>query len=146
MKFRGKRVKDDKWIYGYLAEYKFHIINDVFEEKKVIFKNVANFATDNVGFVAQDCEVAPNTIGQYIGGYDTNGYGIYEGDIVRFEKYLGVVSYNSKLASYIISLTGKGFYIPIMYRRVSLDDEVRYDLEIIGNKWDNPELLEESEV
>ena len=61
IKFRGKRINDDKWIYGNLANYSsnFHSFNI---NKLVIFENIASFATDNFVFVVNDCEVAHDTV------------------------------------------------------------------------------------
>lgn len=61
IRFRGKRINDEKWIYGNLANYSFnfHSLNI---NKTVIFKNIASFETDNFGFVVDDCEVANETV------------------------------------------------------------------------------------
>ncbi len=61
IKFRGKRVKDGQWIYGNLADYSFSVLQNTIN-KKVIFSNIVSFATDNFGFVVNDCEVAPELI------------------------------------------------------------------------------------
>lgn len=59
--FRGKRIKDGKWIYGNLADYSMNVFNTTID-KKVIFGNIVSFATDNFGFVVDDCAVDPDTI------------------------------------------------------------------------------------
>lgn len=103
IKFRGKRLKDEKWIYGNLADYRFNlkICND---EKKIIFDNIASFITDNFGFVVADCAVDPSTIGQYIGINDSTGKEIYEGDVFNVNgKYPKVVKYIPERASFCIA-------------------------------------------
>lgn len=82
IKFRGKRIKDGKWIYGNLADYSMKVFNTIIE-KKVIFGNIVSFATDNFGFVVDDCAVDPATVGQYTGVDDVDGNPIFEGDIVE---------------------------------------------------------------
>ena len=77
---------------------------------------------------------------QYTGLRDKNGREVYEGDIVRFkdwwdEEMVGEVRYSEKdMAFTIVNDFWDGF--PIMYAD---------DLEVIGNIYENPELLEEAE-
>lgn len=82
IKFRGKRLKDGKWLYGSLADYRFEI-RSIEDKKKIIFDNIVGFATDNFSFVVKDCAVDPATIGQYVGLLDCNGREIYEGDMLE---------------------------------------------------------------
>lgn len=42
IKFRGKSKKTRKWLYGYLGECKFSILDYVYTDK-VIFDNVLSF-------------------------------------------------------------------------------------------------------
>ena len=55
IKFRGKRIKDGKWIYGNIANYSSNFCS-LNINKLVIFENIASFTTDNFGFVVNDCE------------------------------------------------------------------------------------------
>jgi len=77
---------------------------------------------------------------QYTGLRDKNGREVYEGDIVRFkdwwdEEMVGEVRYSEKdMAFTIVNDFWDGF--PIMYAD---------DLEVIGNIYENPELLKEAE-
>lgn len=136
--FRGKRIKDGKWIYGNLADYSMNVLNTTVE-RKIIFGNIVSFATDNFGFVVDDCAVDPETIGQFTGLLDRNGKEIYEGDIVRYyddiedELVSSHVIYHKESCSFCTAPTKLcGDYIGIC---------AHWQFEVIGNIFDNPSLI-----
>jgi uncharacterized phage protein (TIGR01671 family) len=71
-----------------------------------------------------------NTVGQFTGLLDMNGKEIYEGDILDFEGKIFPVKYYVPLARF--NTTNDGAFIG-----VRTWDET----EIVGNVYDNPELL-----
>lgn len=125
--FRGKRTYDGKWIEGNLAysniENKYFIICS---------PEMQSFAYPENFLYTIDCyEIIPETVGQYTGLTDKNGIKIFEGDIVKG--------------------TFLGFPIPIEDDVFSIcwqEDVAGYkanyfeNLEVIGDIYDNPELLE----
>ena len=120
IKFRGKTLKSKKWVYGYLVSENY--INE----------------KDTLGYTIVDKE----TVGQYTGLKDKNGKEIYEGDIVQAvfadeeeSEIKGVVVYVEAGACYMV-IANNGDEWELGY----LDE-----IEKIGNKWDNPELLEKGE-
>lgn len=133
IKFRGKSKKTRKWLYGYLGESKFRILDYVYTDK-VIFDNVLSFNTDNSAYVIKDLSVE-ETICQFTGLKDKNGTDIYEGDILRNESCKGVVSYRN--GAFVLDL-GKSCGCVYLF---CLDS-----LLVVGNIYDNPELLKQNEL
>lgn len=128
--FRGKRADNSEWVYGRTLS------DDVIAPKGQMFRmGNGMYAEGLMGYV-----VDPATVGQYTGLTDKNGKKIFEGDIVSVEDHLipkgkryrffdGTVEY--KDASFAI--VGEDFSA---YRWID------YDIEVIGNIHDNPELLQ----
>jgi len=131
IKFRGKSISTGKWLYGCLLKN---------EEGK--FAVVKPFKV-NMDNECSCCEVDEETIGQFTGLKDKNGKEIYEGDILASEgKVIGWVQGGVRGYCYDV------VYIdhPQWEKRWSLYGTVVNDypgkLEVIGNIYDNRELLE----
>lgn len=129
-KFRGRSVEafsEEEWKYGYLIEdegYSF-IINQVIE------------ANEQYITIGSWCPVNPDTLGQSTGLRDKKGKEIFEGDILGTKDGLlnGVVEYRSDLGMWTNSL--------IRYNNFERLCNVASDREIIGNIYENRELLED---
>ena len=82
-------------------------------------------------------EVDPDTVGQYIGKLDMSKNQIFEGDILyAFMPYgteIGKVVYNRKAA---------GYYLENNEGLIGFDELKSSDIVIVGNIYDNPDLLE----
>lgn len=134
--FRGKRKDNGKWVQGDFCKP----CNIVFEE--VGFDVV--LSRGNIP-ITQDYKVIPETVGQYTGLKDKNGKKIFEGDIANFKRFdinhVGKIVFNQKTAGFefwwiIIA----GAYGEKATRVANLS--VCNEIEVIGNIYDNPELLE----
>lgn len=113
--FRGKRILDSEWVYGYL---------DWSSEK---------------GYEIDGYPVDEKTIGQDTGAADINGKAIFEGDIVRLGTRADFrVIHDEDTCSFKLGFIGADGSMPLMKPHVTVLAEV------IGNIWDNPELLKES--
>ncbi len=86
-------------------------------------------------------QVQEDTVGQYTGLKDKNGEKIFEGDIVKYSTTCEIftVAWHGSFAEFVISKPNKA-------TRGSKDMYLvnRY-CEVIGNIYDNPELLEGEE-
>lgn len=85
--------------------------------------------------------VNPETIGQYTGVADVNGNKIFEGDIVisdyiDYEDERGVVQWDSDITKFIITFSTF---------TIDFDNVCGRELEIVGNVYDNPEMMEKIE-
>lgn len=120
--FRGKRTDNGEWVYGYVCCYGW-----TGEEKTYIVPNYAS--------ALYSIEVNPETVGQCIDLKDRNGINIFEGDIVKrvcFGKMsIYQIVYDNDLTSFI----GQAGV------RFTTFDYGSTEFEVIGNIYDNPELL-----
>lgn len=125
--FRGKRIDNGEWVEGYLS-YPFCT--------KKGNESYYFYAKDSLGFFCR-CVVDASTICQCTGLKDKNGNLIWENDVVKIN--------NSKVNTLI---TFRDFEIICTipnekYYKHRLEYDTEY--EVIGNKFDNPELLESEE-
>ena len=130
--FRGKHIHavpgnkhlDGKWVYGYLCD-----------------KNYINSLVLEGEFL-----IDPSTTCQYIGLKDRKGKEIYEGDIIRYtdevigKEKIDEIRYNEVHAAFCRhhkSEMGRQYLF--------IDETIANKCEVIGNIYDNPELLEMEE-
>ena len=117
--FRGKRVDNGEWVVGSLSTeyYQKHGVVIICPSEDEAYK------------------VNPSTVGQYTGLTDKNGKKIFEGDII-FDPEIK--------ENYIVEFDKGGFCAGDMFLQayISFDE---FSCEVIGNIYDNPELLEDEE-
>ena len=127
--FRGKKIwhDDNGWVEGFLTYFS---------------PDDAYINSEN-GTIEYTCPVDLNTVGQYIGRKDRNGKNIFEGDIVKvYPTYMGlpekvgVVCYNEDSSSYQVNYE---------YWTDWVCSLLSFQLEIVGNTYDNPEMWERKE-
>ena len=145
-KFRGKENSTGRWVYGGLFKEPAppQCFEKTLEDKYWIVYPNPRFMPDwNLPFDMVRTDVDKNTIGQYTGLHDKNGKEIYEEDIVFIKgdtellDIKGKVEYSNGFAQYIITNTGD-----IINEAEPLGDYE--DIEVIGNVFENKELLNET--
>ena len=129
--FKAKRKDNGEWVEGYY----------VYCRKRHYILPVLNKA---IGFDEREdewVEVDPDTICQYTGLTDKNGEKIWENDILRRDGYWDMrIEFEN--GAFMVRNADKIQYINrVTYTSISTFDIKEY--EVIGNIFDNPELLEE---
>ena len=130
--FKAKREDNKEWIFGsyvyaFVPDEKSHIYGLTRENHVIVEKN------GNIVLIDKD------TLCQCTGLKDKNGNLIWENDIVNCtdEECCGYISWNESEA---------GFYFNVLLEGGGFEEEHIYDyqdcMEVIGNIFDNPELLE----
>lgn len=134
IKFRGQFVYTNAlkgqfdWVYGDLVHYPEHI-----GKHKIICKGGSQF------------EVLASTVGQFTGLHDCKGKEIYEGDIIRSSNgVLHSIEFDNSTACFTA--------VRILNSKVDMRHGLstykieQYMSEVIGNIYDNPELLKGGEA
>ena len=141
IKFRAKAINNDffkgEWVEGYYA--------------KVLWSGeLVDVITDG----AHEIPIQIETLGQFTGLHDKNKTRIYEGDIFRMSyvaeictdddcyeeegKYVGVAAITANKGACLNPCVKNGLY-NTKYKPLSA-----YRSEVIGNIYDNPNLLKEN--
>lgn len=119
--FRAKRKATNEWVYGYFVnEYDDF---QIYVQPQIITRSGREYVNEN-------------TLGQFTGLTDKNGVKIFEGDIVRYGDTIHKVVFEQRNGTAYFGLV----YSPIETLPFGHYQDSR-QLEVIGNIYDNPELI-----
>ena len=135
IKFRGKGIDKDVFVFGDMLT-------------GMGYKKGKFYILPHLTYYPGDCndldgyEVIPETIGQFTGLLDKNGKEIYEGDIIRSydsenNPIIHSISWDNKKVCYVATMLQHPLIGGPIYK--GWIDE--FEKEVIGNVFDNPELL-----
>ena len=132
--FRGKRIDNGEWLEGSFLNDKdgsFYICPAVID---ISYGDGGNRRRIGCWY-----KVDPFTVGQYTGLMDKNGKRIFEGDIVKTDKFSEpnkqyIIKYDLQFGAFI----GQDRYNVYF---VTFDGDSG-EFEVIGNVTENPDLLE----
>lgn len=124
IEFRGKQTDNGEWVYGVPTEDG--------RGEMVMVENI--FECEEYNCRGANClYVDENTVGQYTGLKDKNGTKIFEGDIVLLK---------GDEEPYQVAFDESCFQVYGNSICYVMDNFYDHDIEVIGNIYDNPELLE----
>lgn len=142
--FRGKHARTGEWVEGfyYAQKHRYAGGNRFFGEHAMITTGI-NETSGGWGESTEtiEYEVIPDTVGRYTGLTDKNGKKIFEGDIVKAQDHLITSPFCDGIVGKIVYDECAFFIEP----RNPIDSQLLYNecavYEILGNIYDNPELL-----
>lgn len=149
--FRGNRVDNGEWIEGSLIDWG----NDGSQVYIIPFSKNATSLSLAQWVNSFGIAVIPETVGQFTGLTDKNGKKIFEGDIVCTRYGTGEICCSGDVqfshgvygAEWLGNKKNKSMVggWGQLHNLRRFDDDIINDIEVIGNIYDNPELLEDEE-
>lgn len=131
--YRGKRIDNDEWLYGSLLK-----VTIDGETAWLIFGNAFEFANGGVRSLSH-AQVDPNTVGECSGILDRANVFIIEGDILK------ITYFCQKPVTAVVEFTNGKFvarYTRNGKEHIDNLTSIASSLyKVIGNIYDNPELL-----
>ena len=160
IEFRGKDIETGKWKYGFYSQ--FHnrpLVNEpnIHQIFEPIQENSSPIILGNTSIGGLWFTINENTLGQFTGLEDNNGKKIYEGDILElYDKiskihWLAVIKFGNPNGTYDWGYQLKLLKIlePTTIKECFWNTDILVwvevpdvKCEVVGNIWDNPEIVE----
>lgn len=148
--YRGKRINDDSWVYGFYIHRPQPVC--IGHSHPYCIWIPANNPDETTTIV----EVDPATVGQFTGLVVANEK-VFDGDYLKFGAYILEVFWNGETFQWQAGKVGRSYDRPFRccgnYRgdkwtvidlgEIAAEPIITGQMttEIVGNRWDNPELL-----
>ena len=130
-----------------MREYKFRAWDET-EKHMYNWENLFNQNLKNIFTIPEQCGY---NIMQYTGLKDENGKEIYEGDIIEFSYDMFVGNFDTFVAKGKVVFEEGAFYVEVFENERTTEGEayllysINLDtIEVIGNTYENKELLDET--
>lgn len=151
IKFRGKSAATGDWIYWFLVP-----MPDGISGWAITGDHYELPDCDAIG-TEEYCQILNDTICEYTGLKDADEAPIYEGDIIAKqeqgqEEQAGIIKFGTYNNPWSKEATHQGFYVEWIGER---EGSLRRDLvfwtserhvRVVGNVWDNPDIIQEAET
>ena len=135
IKFRGKTVNGNKWVYGDLLHIAGGCVIYHGSQKDCEITTGKHVAVELLH--DEISVVVPETVGQFTGLFDKNGKEIYEHDLVECAGVLCEVVYSDKIGSFVLlEVLSQNLGNKPIGQMMDM-----FGIRYAGNIYDNPELL-----
>ena len=146
--FKAKRIDNGKWVQGYLFDDGFEN-GRMFVGGLVVEKYIGAACDDCTVTGTNFCEIDPSTICKCTGLKDKNGKLIWDNDVVKFDVYyygklesstISQIKWCNDLCALSLVVNGRGTRGTLGHLM-----DLNKEIEVIGNIFDNPELVKNKE-
>lgn len=153
IKFRGKRIDNDQWVYG--IPYSFKPFLDLRADERYIlifnpeygFEPQFNYLKNPEAFSHLKntvWKVIPETVTQYTEQRDDDKKEIYEEDIIEFKPFFSERELRGNRGQISrVYWAGSGFYVKGTKAPVNLGSTIHR--KILGNNFENPGLIKKKD-
>lgn len=157
-KFRAKNIKTNQWVYGgyykHLKRTPSPIGDKIKKDDYISLISTSGFSDWNMPKPVEYFAVEENTVGQYTGLKDKNEKEIYEGDIVEIGDFTYSIKFEigsfmlvrcsdetDMYAEFDNCWNDEVYPLCQLHWESNAEENMLYNCEVIGNIYDNQELL-----